>query len=140
MLTVTLAQVRIVSAVALVALVLSTVLPMLDLIEFDDEVATARVLGTYGALWPGWLIWAWSIVSGAIAVVGLGGLFFLWPPSRWLLAFYAVVGVITQPFLGLAVLSAHETTFGAVFGTCLLWLVVVSFWSPFAERFRRAPA
>lgn len=135
MLNVSLIQVRIVSAIALVALIFGTVLPMLDVISFDDDVASARLLSTYAALMPSWAIWAWSIGTGLIVAVGLIGLGFLWPHSRWLLATYAVASVIGQPFLGLAVVSPYEATFGGIFGTCLLWLVAVSFWSPFAERF-----
>jgi hypothetical protein len=139
MLSVSLTQVRIVSAVALAALVFGTVLPMLDLISFEDDVASARLLSTYAALLPSWALWAWSIATGLIAAVGLVGLNFLWPHSRWLLATYALAAVIGQPFLGLAVVSPYEATFGGIFGTCLLWLVAVCFWSPFADRFGEAP-
>jgi hypothetical protein len=139
MLTISVTLVRSVSAAALLAFVLSAVLPLFDVIPFDDQVATARILSTYASVLPSSAIWAWSIVSGLTALVGLIGLLFLWPPSRWLLAAYAVALVVSQPLLGLAVLSPYEATFGGIFGTCLLWLVTVSFWSPFAGQFRKGP-
>lgn len=139
MLNISVTLVRVVIVVTLLAFVFSTILPLLNVIPFDDQIAAARTLSTYASVLPSGAVWAWSIVSGLAALVGLFGLLFLWPPSRWLLAAYAVSLVVSQPLLGLAVLSPYEATFGGVFGTCLLWLVTVSFWSPFAEHFRKRP-
>lgn len=139
MLNVSVLQMRLVCAIAILAFFFSTVLPMLEVIRFDDQIAAARTLSTYDSILPSWGIWAWSIISGLGALAGLVGLAALWPPSRWLLAVYSVALVLSQPFMGLAVLSPYEATFGGLFGTCTLWLVTISFWSPFAGRFRATP-
>ena len=137
MMNVTLKQVRGVSAVALVALLLGTAAPLLGLVPFDADVATARMWNSFDSVLPPWAVLTWAIASVVAAVAGLIGMFWLWPLSRWLLAAYVLTTIAVQPFLGLAVFSSYEAAFAGIFGASLLWLVGISFWSPFADQFRK---
>jgi hypothetical protein len=137
MLSISLKHVRVVSAVALIALLLGWVAPLIGLIPFNEDVATARAWNTYDSMLPTWAVLVWAIVAFSAEIVGLIGMFSLWPPSRWILAGFIATTLAAQPLLGLAVFSAYEAAFAGISGTCVLWLVAISFWSPFASEFRK---
>jgi hypothetical protein len=136
MLIVTVRHVRTASVVAFLALLLSWGVPLLGLVSFSDDIANARMWNSLEAVFPLWAVTSWTIAYFLALAVGLVGMFLLWSPARWILAVAVLAQVLLQPFLGLAVFAPFEATFGGVIASIVLWLVVVSFWSPFADPFR----
>ena len=107
------------------------------LITFDPAVATARHWRYFGSIMPVWAIWAYAILYMTSLLAGLIGSIFFWWVSRWVLAASIVSATVARPFLGLYVVSAPEGFFVSLFGCCVLWIVVVSFFSPLATKFSR---
>jgi hypothetical protein len=58
-----------------------------------------------------------------------------WRLSRWCLIVTWLGALFFRPLLGLSVYSAYEAFLASLFGSALLWLIIVSFWSPLAARF-----
>ena len=128
--------VRVVSAVALVALLLGVVAPLLGVIPFESDVANARAWNYYGSPLPNWAVNVWMVTSIVTLTTGLIGMTCLWAPARWFLVGYLAATLVIQPFVGLAVFSPYEASFAGIIGASILWLVTISFWSPFADRLR----
>jgi hypothetical protein len=136
MLDVSVKLVRVVSSVALAAVVLGVIAPLFGLVPFDGDTSTARAWNGFGSPLPGWAVIFWSLGAALAVIADLVGLHFLWAPARWILAAYIVATILTQPIMGLIVFSAYEAAFASISGTCILWLTIVSFWSPFANMLR----
>jgi hypothetical protein len=130
-------HVRVVSAVALVAILFGVIGPLFGLVPFDSDTSNARGWNTFGSLLPQLVVFVWLLLTALAVIVGLVGLYFLWAPARWILVGYIVATILTQPFLGLVVFSAYEAGFAGISGTCILWLTTICFWSPFANRLRQ---
>jgi len=128
--------VRVVSGVALVALLLGVVAPLLGVIPFERDVANARAWNYFGSPLPTWAVMAWAVASLLTLAIGLVGMMCLWAPARWFLVGYLAATVMIQPFLGLAVFSPYEAAFAGIVGASILWLATISFWPPFADRLR----
>jgi len=127
---------RVVIAVSLISLTIY-IGASHGLLTFDPAVATARHWRYFGSIMPLWAIWGYAILYIASLLTGLIGSIFFWWVSRWVLAVSMVGMVVARPFLGLDVVSASEGFFVSLFGFCVLWIVVVSFFSPLATKFLR---
>jgi hypothetical protein len=125
---------RSVCVVALASLLLVQ-LQVVGLVSLSSGVATARMWKYYEALAPWWLTWVYGIAEFALLLVGLVGMLNFWRFSRWCVLLALALGLCVRPFLGLAVYSAYEASLGGLSGIVCTWLVSISFWSPFAERF-----
>ena len=136
MLSVSVRQFRVVCVVALVALLLSQ-FPALGLLSFSKGIMTLSRYEYYAALAPTGIIWGYVVIGFTLIVVGLVGMLNFWRFSRWSLAVALVSALTVRPFLGLAVHPPYETFLATLFGSLVLWLITVSFWTPIAERFTR---
>src|SRR6516225_11317395 len=129
MLTVSVRQFRIVCSVALVSLAL-LFLPRLGLISFSEGVAVARQWRYFEALLPHWAIWTYAAAWFTAVMVSLVGMYRFWRLSRWCLIVTWLGALFFRPLLGLSVYWAYEAFLATLFGSALLWLIIVSFWSP----------
>jgi hypothetical protein len=136
MLSVSVRQFRLVCAVALVALLLFA-LPALGAITFSKGVTTLRMYKFYEAIAPVWVLRIYFVIAAALAVVGLVGMFNFWRLSRWCLVAVVALGFAARPFFGLTVHAAYEDFWAGVFSSAVFWLLIVSYWTPIAERFAR---
>ena len=138
MLSVTPTHVRIITAAALFATLLFGWLNGFDVISYDEQIANARMWNYFDARLPHWALAIYWLLNLINAVLGLVGLFWFWRPARWMLVVTILGSLLMQPFFGLLVFSATERTLSTIIGVLFSWLVVVCFWTPIADRFRRS--
>jgi hypothetical protein len=127
-------QFRIVCIIALTTLLL-TLLPSFGLITFSDGVRTARKWLHFEAALTGWPLWIYALVNWLLTLIGVIGMLNFWRSARWCLVAVLLGAVVMRPFLGLSVYSAYEAVLGTILGSCCIWLITVSFWSPIADHF-----
>lgn len=128
---------RVVIAVSLISLAIYIGAPH-GLVTFRPPVATLRHWRYFGSIMPVWGLWGYAVIYIASLLTGLIGSIFFWWVSRWILAASILSMVVIRPFLGLDIVPAFEGFFLSLFGYSVLWIVVVSFFSPLADKFLRA--
>jgi hypothetical protein len=129
------AQFRFAIIGALICYGLGIGLPEAGLITFDEDVKTARLWNYWGAWLPFEATKVWWHLSNFVLVVGLVGMWWYYRAARTALAIWYLCDLALSPFMGLLVLSAFESTLLEICGVLVLWLIVVSYWTPLSERF-----
>lgn len=129
------AQFRFAIIVAMICYGLGMGLPEAGWITFDEEVQTARLWSYRGAWLPYEATQVWWNLTMFVLVVGLVGMWWYYRAARTALAIWYLCNLSLNPLMGLLVLSAFETTLFGIHNALVLWLIVVSYWTPVSERF-----
>lgn len=108
----------------------------LHLVPYAHEIEVARAWNHHQAIFPYPVRLGWEIADMILFFVAQVGLLFFRPFARWLLAALLVITLLSDPFMGLLVLSPLEHFLAALVGLLACLTLAIAIFSPLSAEFR----
>ena len=106
-----------------------------ELVEYAPVEKEITKYNYRGAWMPSSLIDVYWYGSWIVLLANCLGLIFYWRLSRWILLGWLLFETSVQPTLGLLVVSGVEYAAHNMMEVLIIWILVMSFFSPIANRF-----